>query len=89
MEKKDLIISTLHNLNQNLVKEVSELWKEQEKSKVALHHTSTYYLRDSRLVNDLMKEHQDQANAWYTCFEEMEENLTLLIEKFFTEIKEK
>ena len=56
MEDKDLIMSTLLKLNQNLLKEVSELWKEQEKSKFSLHHLSTYFLRDFRLINDLIKE---------------------------------
>ena len=89
MKDQDLIISTLCKLNQNILKEVSELRKEQEKSKVSLHHMITYFLQDSTIINDLMKEHQNQDNSWSTCLNEMEEKFTVLNEKFLAKLKEK
>jgi hypothetical protein len=89
MEDKDAVISTLQSLNLKLVKEVSKLRGEQERSKICLQNMCTYYSTDSELIWSLMEKHQAQVDTWTTHINEMEEKFTLLNEHFLADLKEK
>jgi hypothetical protein len=82
-----MIISTLHNLN--LFEESNKLRGGQEISKIALQNMSTYFLRDFRRIDGIIKKYQDQINAWTTHFNVMEENSTLLNQRLQVKLKEK
>jgi hypothetical protein len=89
MEEKDAVILTLQSLNLKLVKEVSKLRGEQERSKICLQNMCTYFSRDFGLIGILMEEHQAQVDTWTTHINEMEEKFTLLNEHFLVDLKEK
>jgi hypothetical protein len=61
MEDKDAVILTLQSLNLKLVKEVSKLRGEQEKSKICLQNMCTYFSRDSGLIGSLMEEQSSSS----------------------------
>lgn len=83
MEDEYLIILSLCKINQNIVKEVSELEKEQDKSKIAFHHMSTFFIIDSRLINDLRKENQDQVILGLLTLMRWKRSLLFLMRKFW------
>jgi hypothetical protein len=89
MEEKYAVILTLQSLNLKLVKEVSKLRGEQERSNICLQNMCTYFSRDSGLIGSLMEDQEAQVDTWTTHINEMEEKFTLLNEHFLVDLKEK
>jgi hypothetical protein len=76
-------------MNLKLVKEVSKLQGEQERSNICLQNICTYFSRDFGLIGSLMKDQEAQVDTWNTHINEMEEKFTLLNEHFLADLKEK
>jgi hypothetical protein len=78
MEEKYEIILTLQSLNLKLVKEVSKLRGEQERSKICLQNMCTYYSTGSELIWSLMEKQQAQVDTWTTHINDMEDIIACL-----------
>jgi hypothetical protein len=89
MEEKYVVVLTLQSLNLKLVKEVSKLRDEQERSNICLQKMCTYFYRDYGLIGSLMEDQKAQVDTWTTCINEMEDKFTLLNEYFLVDLKEK